>query len=556
MFHSLGHIMFNYESATVASILGTSLDAVFTIDEKGRIVDLNSAAVRMFGRTREEFLGSNISCIVPSPLKEKHDGFLAAFSPDRGIKHVLGRGIRLNGEHKDGTLFPVEVGISAFVQNGKRYFTGFVRDMSERQKNEDRMHFLAVHDTDTGLLNYRGFCGSLLPADGDARAVFIRLEEFRRLAAAYNQHWSKATLHEFAQRLQEFLNPGEIAARVREDAFAILFPGDVSSRMESLRQQLRKPVTQGSMAFPMTCTIGVSRPQGSIEQRLHDAQLACDRAGQQGRGRINAFDEEMSRRTQRELQIETQLRETLRNGGLNLALQPKIRLADRQITGAEALVRWIDAELGLIEPSEFIPIAERLGLIGCISDWVLRQSMREIACCAEQSITVAVNLSALDFLQPNLVDKISKLLAENQVDPARLVIELTESVVANDAKLVTARMHEVKLLGASISLDDFGTGYSSLSYLRQFPIDSLKIDISFVRDMPDKADAVAITTAIVAMAKALGLDTIAEGVETEEQADLLRVLKVDLCQGYLFGKPVSPAEFHEMVRQQRFSKDS
>lgn len=541
--------MFSYESITVASILGTSLDAVFTIDERGHIVDLNDAAVRMFGRSREEFLGSNISCIVPSPLKEQHDGFLAAFSPDRGITHVLGSGQRLDGERKDGTRFPVEVGISAFVQGGKRYFTGFVRDMSERQRNEDHMHFLAIHDTDTGLLNYRGFCGSPLPADGEARVVFIRLEEFRRLAVAYNRHWSETTLHEFALRLQGFLEPGEMAARVREDAFAVLIPGDAGSRIESLRQLLRRPVTQGSMYFPMTCTIGISRPLGSIEQRLHDAQLACDRACPQGKGRVNAFDDEMCRRTQRELQIETHLRKTLHNGGLSLALQPKIRLADRRIAGAEALVRWIDDELGLVQPSEFIPIAERLGLIGCITDEVMRQSMREIAACADQSITVAVNLSALDFLQPHLIAKIGKLLAEHQVDPAKLVIELTESVVANDAKLVTARMHEVKALGAAISLDDFGTGYSSLSYLRQFPIDSLKIDISFVRDMPEKADAVAITTAIVAMAKALDLETIAEGVETEEQADLLGVLKVDLCQGYLFGKPVSPTEFHDMVRR-------
>ena len=539
--------MFDYESGSVASILGTSLDAVFTIDERGRIVDLNAAAVRMFGWTRDEFLERNISCIVPSPLKEKHDGFLADFRPERGVKHVLGSGQRLDGERKDGSQFPVEVGISAFVQHGRRYFTGFVRDMSERQRTEDRMRFLAIHDTDTGLLNYRGFCSSPLPEDGEARVVFFRIEAWRHLIASYKQHWGEAALHDFSLRLQEFTGPGEIAARVREDAFAMLMPQAASSRAEALRRVLRVPIVQGSMYVPLTCTIGISRSMGSIEQRLHDAQLACDRASPRGKGHINEFDEEMRRSTRRELRIETRLRKALHDGELSLALQPKIRLADRRITGAEALVRWVDAELGAIEPSEFIPIAERLGLIGCITDWVLRQSISEISRCADPSIAVAVNLSALDFLQPQLVEKIGKTLSEKRVDPARLVIELTESVVASDARLVTARMHEVKALGAALSLDDFGTGYSSLSYLRQFPLDSLKIDISFVRDLPGKADAVAITTAIVALAKALSLTTIAEGVEHEEQAELLRALKVDLCQGYLFSKPVSPVEFQRMI---------
>jgi PAS domain S-box-containing protein len=540
--------VFNYDSVAVASILGTSLDAVFTIDAGGCIVDLNAAALQMFGWSREEFLGANISVIVPSPLKEMHDGFLAAFNPDRGVKHVLGSGQRLEGQRKDGSRFPVEVGISAFMQDGERHFTGFVRDMTARQRAEDQMRFLASHDTDTGLLNYRGFAGnSTLPEDGETRVVFFRLEEFRRALTTYGERWGALTLHELSLRLQSFLGPHEIIARVREDAFAILAPRDAIRRAQSLQQVLLKPIVQGTMAFPLTATIGVSRPVGTLDQRLNDAQLACDRAGASGKGRINEFNDEMRRLTQRELQIETRLRDALYNEGLSLALQPKVRLADRRVVGAEALVRWNDRELGAVPPAEFIPIAERLGLIGRITDWMLQRSMEEVSRCADESIVVAVNFSALDFLQPNLIQHVGDTLSQLKVDPARLVIELTESVLATDVSLVNLRMSEVKVLGASISLDDFGTGYSSLSYLRQFPIDSLKIDISFVRDMPDKADAVAITTAIVSMAKALSLDTIAEGVETEGQAELLHALDVDQCQGYLFSKPIPPAEFHQLL---------
>ncbi|HJW25502.1 MAG TPA: EAL domain-containing protein [Rhodocyclaceae bacterium] len=543
--------MFPYDGIAMASILGTSLDAVFTIDQRGIIVDLNPAAVRMFGWSREEFLGANISMIVPSPLKERHDGFLRAFDPGRGVKHVLGSGQRLDGERKDGSRFPVEVGISSFVQEGKRYFTGFVRDMSERQRSEDQMRFLATHDTDTGLLNYRGFAAEcVVPGHGQARVVVFRLEEFRRFSLVYGEPWCATTLRELALRLQGFLGPGEVAARVREDTFAILMPQDFPRRTEALAETLRLPFTQGTMHFSLTATIGISRSTGSLDRLLRSAQWACDRAGAWAKGAINEFTDELYRSSRREFQIETRLRDAVGDGALSLALQPKVRLADGRIAGAEALVRWTDPELGTVPPAEFVPIAERLGLVGGITDWILRQSLAEISRCADPSLTVAVNFSTLDFYQPHLVQHIGAALSQARADPARLVVELTESVLAHDVQLVDSRMGEIKALGAALSLDDFGTGYSSLGYLRQFPIDSLKIDISFVRDLPDNADAVAIATAIVAMAKALGLDTIAEGIENERQAGLLRALGVDQSQGYLFSRPVPPAEFHRLVEAQ------
>ncbi|MGE5492754.1 MAG: putative bifunctional diguanylate cyclase/phosphodiesterase [Actinomycetota bacterium] len=543
--------MFPYDGHATASILGTSLDAVFTIDQRGIIVDTNPSALRMFGWTREELLGANISVIVPSPLKEKHDGFLRAFDPGRGVKHVLGSGQRLNGQRKDGSCFPVEVGISSFVQEGVRYFTGFVRDMSERQQAEDRMRFLATHDMDTGLLNYRGFtaqCGAV--ADGQARIMVFRLEEFRRLSLIYGEQWSAAALQALALRLKDFLGPGEVAARVREDTFAIFVPENAAGRAEALAAVLRKSFTQGAMRFSLAATIGISHAAGPLDRLLRAAQWACDRAGQRGRGRINEFTDELYRSSRREVQIETRLQEAVAANGLSLALQPKIRLADRRIVGAEALVRWTAPELGPVPPSEFIPIAERLGLVGSITDWMLQEALAEISHCADPSISVAVNFSALDFYQADFLQHIDKALDQTRAAPERLVVELTESVVAHDIRLVNARMGEIKALGAAISLDDFGTGYSSLAYLRQLPIDSLKIDISFVRDLPENADAAAIATAIVSMAKALSLDTIAEGIENERQARLLGELGVDQCQGYLFGRPMPPAEFLRVVEAQ------
>lgn len=543
--------VFPYDDIAVSSILGTSLDAVFTINHKGIIADVNPAATQMFGWSREEFLGANISLIVPSPLKEMHDGFLSDFCPERGVKHVLGRGDRLDGQRKDGSEFPVEVGISSFMKEGERHFTGFVRDMSERQQAEDRMRFLATHDMETELLNYRGWVAACVAlASERARVIVFRLEEFRHLSLVYGQPWAEALLHEVASRLHGFLRANETAGRVREDSFAVMLPEDVLARAQALAEVLAKPFSQGSMRFSLTTTIGISQSAGSLDRLLRSAQWACDRA-RNGKGLVNEFTDELSRISLREVQIETRLHKAVATESLSLVLQPKIHLGSRRIAGAEALVRWFDAELGSVPPSEFIPIAERLGLVGRITDWMLRRSLEHVSRCTDPSVSVAVNFSALDFYQPNLLQQIDAALADAKADPARLVVELTESVIADDFQLIGERMRQIKALGAAISLDDFGTGYSSLGYLRQLPIDSLKIDISFVRDLPDNTDAIAIADAIISMAKALSLDTIAEGIENEGQAELLTTMGVDQCQGFLFSRPVSPDEFHRMVEAQQ-----
>ena len=543
--------MFDYDPEAIAAILGTSLDAVFTIDERGRIVDTNAAATRLFGWQREEFLGANISIIVPSPLKEQHDGFLRAFRPDRGVKHVLGRGPRLEGVRKDGSRFPVEVGISTFERQGRRFFTGFVRDMSERQRTEDRMRYLALHDAESGLLNHRGFsehCAAA--AEGERRVAVFRIEEFRRFSVAYGERWSIATLREIAARLQSTLSPHEAAGRVREDSFALWLGADAASRIETLAATLRQPYTLDTTCLLLTVTFGLSCCEGELDELLRTAQWACDRSGAAGRGGINAFTAGLQQSTMRELSIESRLRNAVRNNRLKLLLQPKCRLADRRIVGAEALVRWDDAQLGSVPPAEFIPLAERLGLVGEITDWVLQRSLAEIAGCPDPAISVAVNFSALDFYRPDFVARLQNALALAAAPSERLVIELTESAAVQDVPLVNGRLQALRRLGIGISLDDFGTGYTALAYLRQFCVDALKIDIAFVRDLPESQSAVSIAQAVVALARGLGLETIAEGVETEAQASMLTTLGVDVGQGFLFGRPLLPSEFHRRVRHQ------
>ena len=213
-------------------------------------------------------------------------------------------------------------------------------------------------------------------------------------------------------------------------------------------------------------------------------------------------------------------------------------------------MRWQDPELGFVLPSEFIPIAERTGQIRSITDWVLAQSLSAIRPYANQDFGIAVNFSSLDFRQPDVAQRVQMALIAAGVESSQLEIELTESAVADDPIATAGRMRELKALGISLSLDDFGTGYSSLSYLRQFPVDTLKIDASFVRNTPDNADANAIASAIGALAGALNLSTVAEGVETRAQAHFLKTLGIDLCQGYLFSRPLTPEDFQAFVSAQ------
>jgi len=214
-------------------------------------------------------------------------------------------------------------------------------------------------------------------------------------------------------------------------------------------------------------------------------------------------------------------------------------------------VRWQDEDLGLVSPLDFIGVAERSGLIHQITDWVLEHSLAEFQRYRHQGLSVAVNFSALDFQQSDVVDRVRQSLRQYDFDPALLEIELTESTVAQDPQATAARMRELKAEGIGLALDDFGTGYSSLAYLRQFPLDTLKIDASFVRNTPDTPDANAVAGAIAALARALNMQTVAEGVETRAQAEFLKSLSVERCQGFLFSRPLPPSEFHQYVAARR-----
>ena len=289
-----------------------------------------------------------------------------------------------------------------------------------------------------------------------------------------------------------------------------------------------------------------------METLSKSADTAMYRAKQEGRQDYRFFTSEMQARSARNLQLVNALRHALKFQQLELYYQPQVFIQDRLIIGAEALLRWRHPELGMVSPAEFIPIAEYSGLILEIGDWVLRHAVRQARIWMENSITpliMAVNLSAVQFRHPDLPDLVSRILDEEGLPPEYLELELTESVAMHNPADAIAVIHKLHERGVRMSIDDFGTGYSSLSYLKKFKINKLKIDQSFVRDINTDQEDKAIVTAIISLAKSLGLKTIAEGVETDEQQAFLREQGCDEMQGFIFSKPVPADQFEVLLKQ-------
>jgi diguanylate cyclase (GGDEF)-like protein len=446
---------------------------------------------------------------------------------------------------------------------------GFAHDVSDRVDAQEKLEAMATHDALTGLPNRVLLHLHLAEALDRARQrhqrvaiLFIDLDRFKNVNDSLGHRIGDELLRMIGRRLGLALRKGDFLARLGGDEFTVLLEDlkDAEGAAEvavKLLELIQQAYWVHGHAVHVSASIGLSMfpdDGDDPDTLLKNADVAMYRAKDAGKNVYQFFAHEMGTQQQEQMALETALRRAVKSEALELKFQPKVAIATGRIAGAEALLRWHDAILGDVPPARFIPLAEESGLIDAMGDWLLTRACREMrhwAAAGLDGMTIAINLSVRQFRDAGFPARIQKVFAETGVDPHRVEFEVTETSVLYDAESVSRVLQMQRELGVRVAIDDFGTGYSSLVHLKRLPIDTLKIDQSFIRDITTDPDDKAITAAIIALAHSLGLDVVAEGVETEEQLAFLTERGCDYYQGHYLSEPLDCAAFIEFVLRHR-----
>ncbi|WP_456828083.1 putative bifunctional diguanylate cyclase/phosphodiesterase [Bradyrhizobium sp. USDA 4518] len=516
---------------------------------------VNDAAVQHYGYARETFLRMKVYDIWPKDECGSHIQALQDIGntsqSERHWRHV----------RADGSEICVLTFGRRLMLEGRDGYLVAVVDITERRKAEARIAYMAHHDGLTNLANrelYQERLKEVLDVGNTAgkrvAVMCIDLDLFKNVNDSFGHPAGDCVLRQVADRLRSHVRGDNLAARLGGDEFAVLLGADISPNEASdfaaqLIQTLSAPYEIGGNEVVIGASIGIALSPGdgtSTEELMRNADMALYRAKQDGRCVHRFFEREMDLQAQKRREMEYDLRHAFAHGEFELHYQPLIDVATDQISGFEALLRWRHPEKDMISPAEFIPVAEEIGLIAPLGEWVLREACNEAVKWPKQ-VKVAVNLSPMQFRSRNLVQVVISALASSGLSPKRLELEITETVFLAETEANLAILHQLRELGVAISMDDFGTGYSSLSYLRSFPFDKIKIDRSFVKDLAERSDCVAIVGAIAGLGRRLKITTIAEGVETNEQLDRLRAEGCNEVQGFLFSSAKPAAEVEQLL---------
>ena len=554
------------ELKLAASVFNENVEAIMIADRDTHILRINPAFCRITGYSADEAIGQPIS-LMKSGRQDRD--FYAQFWQAL-IDDNVWQGEIWN-RRKDGAIIPVWQTISVVRDAAGEidHFISIFSDISEKKMSEERIYHLAHYDTLTGLPNRTSFQnqfeGALLHAERHGRHVallFLDLDQFKLINDAAGHPAGDELLKQVALRLKETIRDEDIVARLGGDEFTVLLDDiqsveDAGLVAEKILQQLAKPFRLTHAELVATASVGISLypdDGNDASTLLKNADTAMYRAKEKGRNNYQFFTSEMNTRALERLSLEGALRTALKRNEFLLHYQPQVDMQSGKIIGLEALVRWQHPEQGLIPPGVFIPVAEDSGLIVQLGEWVLKEACTQHSRWMNEGlppVSISVNLSGRQFVRQDLLGMVQRIITDTGIEPRYLELELTESTIMEHVNDTIETLLALRKLGVHLSIDDFGTGYSSMAYLKRFTIDKLKIDQSFVRDLAIDSDDAAIVTATIAMAHALKLTVIAEGVETEQQLQFLKDNGCEQMQGYYFSRPVPAGEATELLRSRR-----
>lgn len=529
--------------------------------EDGKIVDVNPPLLRMLDYTYSEVVGQD-PLVFMAPDARAEARAAMAVSRETAYDSVLIR--------KNGSRIPVQFAPRNLQWDGKTIRMSVVRDMTERMADAARIHFLAMHDSLTGLANRAQLNERLeLLLDGASETrtkpavLFIDIDHFKRINDSLGHAAGDELLVTFAERLKAECGDEALLSRLGGDEFIVVHKQGGNRSILApfaarLLNALARPLNIHGRRMNVTASIGVAQfPEDgrSVMALLKNADAAMYLAKSQGRATSRFFDPSLARAADQALTIESELGDAIHNAEFELFYQPQVSEPDGALIGVEALIRWRHPELGLIGPAQFIQVAEGLQLMVPIGQWVLDEALGQIKAwkaAGWHEPRVAVNLSSVQFRAADFVPSVLDALRRHDLAGKNLELELTERMVMDEDEDTATKLAALKTAGIGLAIDDFGTGYSSLSHLRTLPIDRLKIDQSFVRELTDSRDCFAITDATIRLASSLGMLTIAEGVETEAQRTILRQLHVNATQGFLIAHPMGANDFMAWLRTATF----
>ena len=543
-------------------IVDHTSEAVVVTDAQATILDVNNAYARITGYDRHELIGKN-------PRINKSGRHDRAFYQEMWAQ--LNASGHWSGEiwdrRKNGEVFPKWLRINAIRDDGGkiRQYVGIFSDITEKKVAEERLKNLAFYDPLTGLPNRAFFqdrlekvASAVRRTDKQAALMFIDLDGFKDVNDSLGHAAGDSLLVEVAKRLQGRVRKSDTVARLGGDEFGLLLtelqqPERIGSLAEEILEVVRNPINVDGQEVRVGASIGIAvfpDDARSADELTRHADIAMYQAKDGGKNSYKFFMPEMQSRAVDRLNLIRELHRAVEEKTFALYYQPRVRLADGKLVGMEALIRWPQSDGTMVSPVDFIPIAEETGLIVAVGDWVLAEAFRQTEQWNQQfgtHLRVSVNVSTRQFFGRNFVDNLLAILKAYEFPAHMLELEITESLLIKDTMTAISIMNQLRYHGISIAIDDFGTGYSSLGYLKRFPINTLKIDQSFVRELTSDSQDAAIVRAIISLSETLGLKVVAEGVETQEQLEFLQDHACHEAQGYLLGRPMPASEFGRLI---------